>query len=243
LASFSISKRFAKRYGFHAIYTFGKSLDDVSSNDNGVGNSDGGSEAVFNAQNPFGQYALSDFDVRHRLSIDGVWDIPGFNNGIAHAITSGWTASPVIILQSGLPFTVYTSAAYPTGDYNADGFGFDVPDVPTFGNHISSSRSDFIKGLFPASAFPAPVAGTEGTLGRNTYEGPGLANVNFSLRRAFGIPFFGKEASLQIRGEILNLFNRVNLTNPVSDLSSGSFGKSIDQNLPRQIQVSAKFSF
>jgi hypothetical protein len=243
IASFGVSKRFAKRYGFHAFYTFGRSLDDVSSNDNGVSGSSGGSEGVIDAQNPYGQYARSDYDVKRRLSIDAVWDIPGFRTGIAGAITKGWTASPVIILQSGLPFTVYTSGAYPDGDYNADGFGFDVPNTPAFGNHVSSSRSQFIKGIFAASDFPVPAPGVEGNLGRNTYEGPGLANVNFSLRRAFGIPLFGEKASLQVRGEILNLFNRVNLTNPVSDLNSGFFGQSTDQNLPRQIQVTAKFSF
>jgi Carboxypeptidase regulatory-like domain len=243
LLSLGVSKRFAKRLGFHAFYTFGRSLDDISSNDNGVNGSSGGSEGVIDAQNPYGQYARSDYDVKRRLSIDAVWDIPGFRNGIAGAITKGWTASPVVILQSGLPFTVYTSGSYPDGDYNADGFGFDVPNVPAFGNHVSSSRSQFIKGIFPASDFPAPAPGVQGNLGRNTYEGPGLANVNFSLRRAFGFPLFGEKASLQIRGEILNLFNRVNLTNPVSDLNSGFFGRSTDQNLPRQIQVTAKFSF
>jgi len=191
--------------------------------------SSGGSEGVIDAQNPYGQYARSDYDVKRRLSIDAVWDIPGFRNGIAGAITKGWTASPVVILQSGLPFTVYTSGSYPDGDYNADGFGFDVPNVPAFGNHVSSSRSQFIKGIFSASDFPAPAPGVQGNLGRNTYEGPGLANVNFSLRRAFGFPLFGEKASLQIRGEILNLFNRVNLTNPVSDLNSGFFGRSTNR--------------
>jgi hypothetical protein len=243
LVSFGVSKRFTKRYAFHVFYTFGRSLDDVSSNDNGVSGSSGGSEGVLDAQNPLGQYARSDFDVKRRLSIDAVWDIPGFRNGFAHALTSGWTASPVVILQSGLPFTVYTSGAFPGGDFNADGFGFDVPNIPSFGNHVSTSRSQFVSGLFSASDFPTPAVGVQGNLGRNTFEGPGLANVNFSLRRAFGIPFFGERASLQIRGEILNLFNRVNLTNPVSDLASGSFGRSTDQNLPRQIQVTAKFAF
>ena len=243
LASFSISKRFRKGYGFHAIYTFGRSLDNMSNNDNGVSNSSGGSEGVFDAQNPSAQYARSDYDVRRRLSLDAVWDIPGFRNGAAHAVTSGWSLSTVAILQSGFPFTVYTSAPYPDGDYNADGFGFDMPNTPSFGNHISTSRSNFLKGLFAASDFPVPNPGTQGNLGRNTFEGPGLANVNLSLQRAFRLPFFGEQASFRIRGEILNLFNRVNLENPNSDLSSGSFGHSTQQNLPRQIQVTAKFTF
>jgi hypothetical protein len=165
------------------------------------------------------------------------------NNGIQHFITSGWSLSPVIILQSGQPFTVYTSAAFPSGDFNADGYNYDVPDVPSFGNTKSTSRSDFLKGVFAASDFPHPALGTEGNLGRNTYNGPGLANVNLAASRFFRLPFLGEQGGFQIRGEILNLFNRVNLTNPVSDLSSGEFGKSTDQNLPRNIQVSGKIRF
>jgi hypothetical protein len=165
------------------------------------------------------------------------------NGGIQHQITSGWTLSPVIVVESGQPFTVYTSASYPSGDFNADGYNFDVPNVPSFGSNKATSRSDFLKGVFAVSDFPLPALGTEGNLGRNTYNGPGLANVNLAAARVFKLPFIGEQGGLQIRGEILNLFNRVNLTNPVSDLSSGEFGRSTDQNLPRNIQVSGKIRF
>jgi hypothetical protein len=57
------------------------------------------------------------------------------------------------------------------------------------------------------------------------------------------LPFLGEQGGFELRGEILNLFNRVNLTNPVSDLSNGEFGKSTDQNLPRNIQVLGKLRF
>ncbi|HZY74020.1 MAG TPA: carboxypeptidase-like regulatory domain-containing protein [Edaphobacter sp.] len=239
VAAFAISKRFSRGWSVHAIYNYGKALDYTSSNDNGVG----GAESVIDVNNPQRNYGRADYDARHRISVDAVWNIPGLNNGIQHFITSGWSLSPVIILQSGQPFTVYTSAAFPSGDFNADGYNYDVPDVPSFGNTKSTSRSDFLKGVFAASDFPHPALGTEGNLGRNTYNGPGLANVNLAASRFFRLPFLGEQGGFQIRGEILNLFNRVNLTNPVSDLSSGEFGKSTDQNLPRNIQVSGKIRF
>jgi hypothetical protein len=138
---------------------------------------------------------------------------------------------------------VYTSASYPSGDFNADGYDYDVPNTPSFGNSLSTSRSDFLKGVFAASAFPIPTLGTEGNLGRNTYNGPGLANTNLAAERFFKLPFLGEGAGLQVRGEILNLFNRVNLVNPVSDLSNGEFGRSTDQNLPRNIQVLGRIRF
>ena len=239
VASFAISKRFSQGWSVHAIYNYGKSLDYTSSNDNGVG----GAENVIDVNNPARNYGRSDYDARHRISIDAVWNIPGMQNGIQHWITSGWTLSPVIVLESGQPFTVYTSASYPSGDFNGDGYDYDVPNVPSFGSNISTNRSDFLKGVFNVSDFPIPTLGTEGNLGRNTYNGPGLANVNLAAERFFRLPFLGEQAGLQLRGEFLNLFNRVNLVNPVSDMSSGEFGRSTDQNLPRNIQVLGRIRF
>jgi len=239
LASFAISKRFSRDWSIHAIYNYGKALDYTSSNDNGVGNA----ENVIDVNNPQRNYGRSDYDARHRISVDGVWNIPGVSGGVVRYITSGWMVSPVIVLESGQPFTVYTSAPYPSGDFNADGFNYDVPNVPSFGSTISTKRSDFLKGVFPVSAFPIPALGTEGNLGRNTYNGPGLANTNFAASRTFKLPFLGEQGGFQVRGELLNLFNRVNLVNPVSDMSNGEFGHSTDQNLPRQIQVVGRIRF
>jgi len=260
-AAFGISRHFSRGWTVHAIYTFGKSLDLTSNNDNGV-NGDGSAEGVLDADTLAGNYGRSDYDSRHRLSVDAVWNLPGLGSGIAKTLTKGWTLSPVIILQSGQPFTVYTSAQYNStdysqgGDYNADGFGYDVPNKPSFGSHISTSRSDFLKqhGIFSkyatsatdytgAGAFPVPTAGTEGTLGRNTYDGPGFANVNLTAERTFALPTLGEAGNLEIRGEIMNLFNRVNLTTPVSDMSNTMFGQSTGQDAPRYVQVSAHIRF
>ncbi|HTB96987.1 MAG TPA: TonB-dependent receptor [Terracidiphilus sp.] len=243
VGAFGISKHFSRGWTAHAIYTYGKALDYTSNNDNGVGG-DASAEGIFNADTLANQYARSDYDSRQRFSGDAVWNVPGFKTGIAHVITDGWTLSPVIILQSGQPFTVYTSASYSSGgDYNADGFDYDTPDVPSFGNHIKTSRSNFLKGLFVASAFPTPPIGTEGTLGRNTYDGPGFANVNLAAQRAFNLPMLGDAGKLEIRGEMINLFNRVNLIKPVSDMNNTLFGYSTGQDSPRDIQVSAKIRF
>jgi hypothetical protein len=239
VGSLAISKRFSRGWSAHAIYNYGKSLDYTSSNDNGVS----GAENVIDVNDPRRNYGRSDYDARHRFSADAVWNIPGAPGTIPHLITSGWMLSPVIILESGQPFTVYTSAAFPSGDFNADGYDYDVPNTPSFGNTKSTSRSDFLKGVFPVSAFPVPALGQEGNLGRNTYNGPGLANVNLAAQRTFKLPFLGEQGGFQVRGEMLNLFNRVNLVNPVSDLSNGEFGKSTDQNLPRQIQVVGRILF
>ena len=49
--------------------------------------------------------ALAGFDVTHRLSLNGVWELPVFRDrrGLAGAVFGGWQLSGFAILQSGYP--------------------------------------------------------------------------------------------------------------------------------------------
>jgi hypothetical protein len=236
-----VSKRFAAGFSAKGIYTFGKATDLTSSNDNGVA----GAQNVYDASNYRGQHARSDYSVARRLTIDSVYDVPSlFKQGLGKNLLGGWQLAGIAIFQSGLPFSVISTAPYPRGDFNADGLNYDAPNTPTFGHSLSASRSDFIRGLFPASAFPLPAAGKEGNLGRNTFDGPGLANVNLNVVKTARIPWFVSEgATLQLRGEIFNVFNRVNLTNVINDLASPLFGKSTAQSLPRSVTFGVRIAF
>jgi hypothetical protein len=242
LFSFLVSRRFAHGWSVQAVFSKGRALDANSSNDNGVANG----ERIQDVANINGQWGRADYDVRNRLALDSVWEIPTpFRAGILKHALGNWRVSTAAIFQSGLPFTVYTSAAYPNGDYNADGYNYDQPNTPAFGNFVSASRSAFLNGLFKVSDFPVPPRGTQGNLGRNTFEGPGLANVNTNAIKAIHIPWFiGHEgATLEVRCEIANLFNRVNPTAPTSDLSSGLFGKSTGQRQTRTFQLGLRIAF
>ena len=240
--SFMVGRRFARGFSAQAIFSKGRATDAVSSNDNGVANG----ERIVNIANINGQWGRADYDVRNRLALDGVWEIPvPFREGVLKHILGNWRVSSTAIFQSGLPYSVYTTASYPSGDYNADGYNFDFPNTPAFGNSLSVSRSAFINGLFKVSDFPVPPRGTPGDLGRNTYEGPGLAQVNLNAIKAIKIPWFigGEGATLEFRGEIFNLLNRVNLNAPTTDMSSGLFGKSTSQRSPRALQLGVRIAF
>jgi hypothetical protein len=242
LFSFAVARRFSHGWSAQAVFSKGRALDATSSNDNGIGNA----RNILDVGNIRGQWGRSDYDVRNRLALDAVWEIPTrFHNAVLKNTLGNWRLSAAGIFQSGLPFSVYTSASYPTGDYNADGFNYDYPNTPAFGNFLSVDRSAFLNGLFKPSDFPAPPRGKEGDLGRNTFEGPGLATVNMNAIKAIHIPWFiGSEgATLEIRGEFANLLNRVNLTQPTSDLASGLFGKSTGQRQPRTIQLGLRIAF
>ena len=76
---------------------------------------------------------------------------------------------------------------------------------------------------------PVPSPGTNGNLGRNMYRGPGFAETDLSLAKTFRIL---ERLSCQIRFDAFNAFYRVNLGNPVSDLSNSNFGRSMSADAP-----------
>jgi len=100
---------------------------------------------------------------------------------------------------------------------------------------------------------------TQGNVGRNTFRGPGFANVDFSPTKNFHIPWFvGHEgARLQLRGSFFNFFNRTNLTfshgfpGASNDLGIGNdglskntnFGKADGAYSPRTIEVGLRLDF
>jgi hypothetical protein len=139
---------------------------------------------------------------------------------------------------------VFCGASFSAGcDYNADGTNFDRPNVPSFGDSKDGSNDDFLNGIFRAADFPKPAPGTNGSLGRNTYTGPRYFNVDAALVKSFAIPGLGQSSEMQLRVEAFNLFNTVNLNNPISNLSDPNFGKSTSALPGRIVQFSARFQF
>lgn len=267
VGSAMMAKRFTRGIAFHGIYTWSKALDILSnagSLDSGAvtSNSNGnqGSGPIFTNGDYAAQRGRADFDIRQQFSADGTWTVPNSCNAMwKRALLGGWQFGGVWLMQIGLPFTVYTTASFNPvfdsagnvvgntgGDYNADGSDFDVPNVPNFGSHLpGQSRKAFLTGLFPASAFPTLAPGTEGNLGRNTYDGPGYNNVNFTFERFFRTPwFFGEKMQIEAKGEVTNLFNRANLLGMNSDLSNPTlFGHSTNQFPARYLQLHLRASF
>lgn len=125
--------------------------------------------------------------------------------------------------------------------WNADGDTNDRPNMPTFGNSLSDvSKSNYLNGLFSPSDFPTPAPGTNGNLGRNTFRGPGMATVDFSILKDFALR---ETVRLQFRAEVFNFFNRVNLKQVRGDLASAQFGRSVATFPSRQIQFGLKLYF
>jgi len=262
--TFSVRKIFSHNYTFQVSYTLGKATDLV----NAVGPGSGAVYAeVVDAYNVPFQRGLSPNDVRQKVALNFVAHLPSLTSQSApiRAIFGGWETSSLAVFQGGLAYTIFTSAAFQPvwnnpncgpgiagcqvvgntgGDYNADGNNYDLPMRPSISLDKSYERSDYLKGLFPASDFPAPPLGEEGNVGRGTVRGPGFAQVDFSLLKNFKTPWFwGEGAKFQFRAEFYNVFNRVNLNNFDGDIASGTFATATGVFTPRSIQLGARLEF
>jgi len=142
----------------------------------------------------------SSFDVRHVFTAS-----LGYNIG-------KWNISGTLFARTGFPFDVTTVD-------RSLGLGFDnsgraslVPGQPVW-----------IGGSLNPAAFTAPLTGQNGTLGRNVLTGPGLFQIDASVRRQFRLfNTISAEASLSA----FNLLNHPAFASPVSYLGSALFGQS-----------------
>jgi hypothetical protein len=254
-----VKKRFSHGYLLQASYTFGKVLDiqdDAFAGD--FINAGTGYFGTNDVNNIRGDYGRSSFDIRHRITGNMVWDIGNFQGRSTafRALLGGWQVNVIGSYESGRPFTVFNSVT----DYNGDGGGgtqggsYDRPNTPSFGNSIGCPSPDqFVRGVFQPTDFPVPPAGVSGNLGRNTFCGPNYKAVDFSLVKNITAHFLGEGGQIQFRAEAFNVFNRVNLYVPDSDLGAGNlalgntafstFGKSTQAFTPRELQFGLKISW
>jgi hypothetical protein len=162
------------------------------------------------------------------------------------AILGGWQINANQTFQSGLPFNV---------SYRDAGADRDVgPNRP---NLIGDPEGDGTRDRWfnttpigsSGSAFSRPAPGTFGDLPRNELRGPGYRRTDASVLKHVR---FGRR-DLQIRIEVINLFNNVNLGNPDGEIgvpgndnpnagriTSTAFGNS---DLQRNVQFGFKFAF
>ena len=231
---FQLNRRLSNGFTAQASYTMGKAMDTGSDVQVGA--------LPVDARALDLEWAVADFDVRHRLVVNWLWEIPFLKDasGLTGALLGGWQINGITALQSGFPFSVFTGAAYPTGDYNGDGVNNDRPNLPSFGlDPPNTDKQAFINGVFVAADFPRPDV--LGDLPRNAYRGPGYASTDLSLFKNFALGM--RDSKLQFRAEVFNVFNRVNLQRPNGNMAQGTFGRSTQAFAAREIQFALKFIF
>jgi len=239
--------------GFQASYTFSKSLDDASTVLTGLPGSSTATLQLAAPQDPRNtraEKAPSTFDVSQAFTFNLVQELPFDRWWRPNRLTSGWQLFGLSSFISGLPFTVY-SGIQQTG---AGSNGADRPDQmgrPDLSTSRTVREDYFGLGAANASLFSIPInipggtgpnQGRFGTLGRDTFRGPMLHNVDISLIKE--TPLVREALKLQFRAEIFNVFNLVNFGLPANIVLGPGFGLINRTASPsRQIQFSLKLLY
>jgi hypothetical protein len=192
-------------------WTWGHALDEVTEYRGTI---------PFDSFNLKADYGSSDFDTRQNFTAFFSYEIPGSSR--ARLLTHGWTVGGLFSFHTGQPF-------------NFDA-GTQRPGLNVIGDPFSGVSHNFIAGVgeqwVNPNAFCVPgAAGCPGTtnpygdVGRNEFYGPGFADVDLSVFRMFTIREWLK---LQLRAEMFNTFNRINLATGAGSVgSNGVVGDTI----------------
>lgn len=122
-------------------------------------------------------------------------------------VLGGWELGSIITLQEGRPFHVdagrdrsLTAVRHDRSQVVGD------PALPS-----NRSRGEKILHWFDADAFALAPEGSFGNSGRNNLQGPGLFNLDVSLRKKFSI---NERHSVDFRVDFFNLPNNPNFGTP-----------------------------
>ncbi len=239
----TLTKQMSQGLQFQASYTWSHSFDYNSLSSQGI--------ILQNSTNPRNNYGPSDFDVRHRLVLNGIYDLPWMKN----SRIGGWELTSVFQIQSGNPFTVLTSN-------NFGGTTTIRPNqlapIPIVDQLAANGNVQW----FTATTCGATVtAGCQlqnpgnvfGTMPRNALLGPGFWNVDLSVIKRTKIT---ERLTNEFRVEGFNVFNHPNLAQPITpgfigaSMSSSTLGQITSTRFPtgdsgssRQLQFAVKFLF
>ena len=226
----TLERRFSKGLTILTNYQFSKAIDDTSQNKvNGI-----------TRVNPFDQSfdkGLSEFHRTHVFNFSGLWDLPWSPKaGVGRFLLGGWSLNGIVNLNTGQPFTVVSgvdNARTGTGSQRADLVG-----DPYFAD--DRSRQQIVTEYLRKSAFAPNAIGTFGNLGRNTFFGPGYANVDLGLAKNFKM---SERVNTLFRFETFNALNRVNLNNPNASQNNANFMRITSANDPRILQLALRMTF
>jgi predicted heme/steroid binding protein len=250
------NRRFANDLQFGVAYTLSKSMDNGSNQ----------RDVVPDTYNPAMLWGPSEFDARHIVVINYLYQLPFFRHqsGLTGKALGGWQISGITQFQTGLPCSV-------AGANDYAGVGLDSNfGCGKNGQYWVVNGSPKIIGTFGPTGqwfattnpdgspiFTPPTAGTFNTqLVRDLIYQPGFQNWNMGLYKAFPI---SEKRGFQFRAEAYNIWNHPNwcgnsgcrgTTNIGLDpTNSTTFGKVLVKGSgssgqgERNLQLSLRFYF
>lgn len=220
---FTLRKVTSSGLNLNVSYTYGNSIDLGSDTERTSGT--GSFSQIINSFNPRLNRGHSDFDVRHLITGDAIYQLP-FGRGkrygagvneVVNAMVGGWTLSGILRWSSGLPFTVYGPYSYSTN------FAFLSAVVQTapikMHRHLVNGLPEAFadpdtlnNGIASGTPLRYPYPGEVGQ--RNIFRGDGYFEPDASLTKSWKIYH---EQNLRFSWEAFNVTNSARFdTNPIS---------------------------
>lgn len=251
-----LQRRFSNGFQFDLNYRFAKSLDTYSFE---------APCACTNQTFPIDQsteFGPSDFDVRHFITLSGLWDLPFFRNKNTWAgkLLGGWQLSGIMTRHTGFPFTptINGSIELPNGR----NIGSIRPVRYSGARPDSNSNANFLRpgGLFSGQNLSQIFSLTPNTnnsylnnvpaIGRNTFFGPKYFDLDMSVQKRFGLPnlgVLGENPNFDIRFNFFNILNSRNIA-PLGSASSNrinnpNFTEAGSLLAGRVVEMQLRFSF
>jgi hypothetical protein len=233
---------------FGVAYTFSKSSDDGSNQ----------RDILPNTYDAHPYWAPSDFDVRHIMIVNFLYELPIFRGqtNFAGKVLGGWQVSGIFQAQTGTPVQILRNQDYAgvgqDGSLNNTGqfFQFNGGGINYTGNMAHNGPLDpsywIAVPLGPdgkPSQFTAPAANTFASKpARNVVYNPGFNNWNMGLFKKFAL---NERMAFQFRAEAFDVFNHPNWNGIGTDPTNlGTFGKVTGKSDDRRnLQLSLRFQF
>jgi hypothetical protein len=229
----TLHKKYSQGLQFDLNYTYSHSIDNLSAIANNVfgqgANFSGG--VLCDPVNLRVCRGNSDFDIKHLISADGLYELP-FGRGKffgsnasrwENQIIGGWQIAGDTQWHTGLAFTTLANA-FPLS------FNNNVPaifngDTSALNIHVHTTQGKvqlFVNPTAAIGAFSEPLGFQAGS--RNNLRGPHLSITDLSLNKHFPI---GEKYIVEFRAEAYNVFNH-----PSFGLPGGGFGGTADISNP-----------
>ena len=221
-------RRLTKGLQLRGNFTWSKNLDMNSALTGAQANNQ--AQMIMDRFDLHRDWGLSALNVKAQSSISARYQLP-----------YGFQLNGIVTLLSGFPFT-------PQDGSNRSGDGDtrnpDRPSLnPAFSGAIVTGNPNQ---WYNPNAFILSTAGTWGNVGRSSFIGPGLVDVDLSLFKSIRLR---ERISAQFRGEVFNIANHANFASPNTTVfSSGTISPSAGLisstvTTSRQIQFGLKLIF
>lgn len=245
----TIDKRFSKGLSIYGNYVWSRVMSNTESSF--VGENTG----PLDYYNLALEKAPAPFDQPHALKAYAQYELP-FGRGrkfgsslpaVVDAVLGGWSLSGIVNYASGAPLEFSGgSSPMPNGWNGGQRIDIAPGEMKTsgfsksnfnLGDTSSPSNTYLNKSLF---SDPQPLTLGSAALRYSQLRGFGTMNEDFGLLKNFRV---AEGARLQIRGEILNAFNRHQLGDPNTNVKNALFGQITGVTGARNIQLGARLDF